>query len=194
MMKKLYFMRFNLIVALLITIASCTSQKKESDKIQVVRNFHKGLNDADHKLVATVLYDSITIKENISTSTFTKSDYQNWLAWDAVFKPTYKLIEIIEKDGKVITKISKECKRTLFLNGEPVITKEVFEFNDGKITSLEILEHIVFHDEKWNAKKELFVSWIDENHPELNGFIYDQTKKGGENYLKAITLYNSREQ
>ena len=35
-----------------------------------------------------------------------------------------------------------------------------------------------------------FLNWMNQNHPEVNGFIFDQTEKGGLNYLKAIKLYN----
>jgi len=41
----------------------------------------------------------------------------------------------------------------------------------------------------WNLTKNEMVTWIKKNHPELDGFIYDQTKTGAQNYLKAIALY-----
>jgi len=36
------------------------------------------------------------------------------------------------------------------------------------------------------------LSWVSENHPELNGFINDQTEAGGKKFLKALELYETK--
>lgn len=54
------------------------------------------------------------------------------------------------------------------------------------------IEYPVFNDSVFAKNWDEFLSWIDANHPELNGFIHDQTKVGGMTYLKAIDLYKNR--
>ncbi len=49
-----------------------------------------------------------------------------------------------------------------------------------------------FNEGTWERNKNELLSWIDENHSELNGFIYDQTESGGMKFLKAIELYKNK--
>jgi hypothetical protein len=74
----------------------------------------------------------------------------------------------------------------------PLIYKARFEFSDGKIHRIDTYEYLEIDNEKWGPRKAALVEWIDENHPELAGFMIDQTAQGAKNYLVAIELYNQR--
>ena len=96
-----------------------------------------------------------------------------------------------QQNGIVKAKILKIDKRIFFLQEEPIITHQVLRFQKDKIISIDI--HFVnFNDAIWGKNKNGLLSWIDAYHPELNGFIHDQTETGGLKYLKAIELYKNR--
>jgi len=42
---------------------------------------------------------------------------------------------------------------------------------------------------QWSSRRYSLVSWIKIYYPYLDGFVYDQTLEGAQNYLKAIELY-----
>ncbi|MEO0900516.1 MAG: hypothetical protein AAFY00_00350, partial [Bacteroidota bacterium] len=79
----------------------------------------------------------------------------------------------------------------LFLNGEPIITQETITFNKGKIDSVVIDEYLVFNAKRWDSVRTNLVNFVDQNHKELDGFLYDQTVEGAIKYTKAIDLYLS---
>ncbi|QNK77747.1 hypothetical protein H7F37_01255 [Winogradskyella sp. PAMC22761] len=135
--------------------------------------------------------DSLTTIEGEYNQTYSKSDYLEFLKWDSVFDPNYEILEIEQKNGIVKAKISKSDKRISFLHEEPFITNQTIKFQNDKIISVQT-EYVDFNETTWERNKNGLLSWIDENHPELNGFIYDQTKSGGIKFLKAIELYKSK--
>jgi hypothetical protein len=165
---------------------------KTSNKEQLARDYYQALDASDFKRIAQLQFDSIRVKEGPFTATYSVKDYVTWLQWDSVFQPTYKVLDAKLVDSAVELTISKVCKRIEFLNGGPMVSKERMQFKEGKIHNLEIKEFIAFDGERWNSKREKLVNWIKENHPELDGFINDQTLQGGLNYLKALELYQSR--
>lgn len=61
-------------------------------------------------------------------------------------------------------------------------------FTSGKISKLEELECIGVDWNIWRKERDSLVSWVNKNHPELDGFINDMTMNGSINYLKAIDL------
>ncbi|MGB5819451.1 MAG: hypothetical protein WBG90_08180 [Saonia sp.] len=188
-------MNLRILVVLLsfIGILSCNTSKKETSPIALAEQYYRAMNTSDFTIVTGLFLDSIRMKENDYSAVFSKEDYIHWLQWDSVFKPAYKILKISEKDGKVNLHISKECRRTLFLNEEPVINNELMVFKDNRIVSIEIDNYIVFNDSLFSQKRAKLLTWIDENHAELNGFIHDQTKAGALNYIKALDLYEARE-
>tara|TARA_R110000868_G_scaffold220806_1_gene472219 strand:- start:1896 stop:2198 length:303 start_codon:yes stop_codon:yes gene_type:complete len=96
------------------------------------------------------------------------------------------------EDEIVKAKISKIDKRLSFLHHEPIVTNQVIRFDKDKIISIETTEYVIFNDSTFVKNRDGLVNWIDENHPELNGFIHDQTENGGLKYLKAIELYRNK--
>lgn len=184
------------ILSLLLTIGftSCKNPKKEIDELEIAKEYYKVLDNSDAAGIVTLLTDSLLTKETQYNyeQTFSLKEYVEWLKWDAVFEPTYKILQI-EQEGEIVkARISKTDKRILFLHQEPIVTNQVIRFDANKIVSVETTEYITFNDSIFVKNRDSFLSWIDKNHPDLNGFINDQTEKGGINYLKAIELFKNK--
>jgi hypothetical protein len=179
--------------ALLIFILStaCT-QKQSFDGITVTTSYIDALNESNYDKVTSLFLDSIRMTEGIYTTVFSKQDYRHHFQWDSTFHPTYSILEIEQSGDTVLMQVSKTCTRIHFLHEEPTVSKERVVFQNGKVFSIEIVNYVVFDDEKWSANRARLVAWVEANHPELNGFLYDQTKQGAINYLKAIELYQNQ--
>ena len=175
-------------------LLSYKTSEKEIDKLEIAKQYYMVLDDSDTSLITTLLNDSIVIRESEYDyqETFSAKGYATWLQWDSVFDPTYKILEIEQEGERVISTISKMDKRILFLHEVPIVSKEVLHFDKNKIIKVEKIEYPVFNDSIFVKNRDEFLSWMDANHPELNDFIYDQTKGGGLKYLRAIDLYKNR--
>ncbi len=181
-----------LILVLCITIGyvSCKNSTK-NNKIEIIKQYYNILDNSDYSEITACLLDSLMIKEGEYEQTYSREEYLEFLKWDAVFDPSYEILEI-EQQGEIVkTKVSKMDKRIFFLHEEPIITNNVIRFQKNKIISVEI-DYVNFNNTTFGRNKNEFLSWIDKNHPELSGFIQDQTKTGGLKYLKAIELYKNR--
>lgn len=176
------------VIVVLLLLAACQSNSKE----QLARDYYQALNNSNFERIAQFQFDSVRVKEGPYNSVYSINDYVNWLQWDSVFEPKYEILDVKTEGEAVELTVSKVCQRIQFLNGGPMVSKERLGFKEGKIYDLEIQEFIEFNGEQWNANREELVSWIDEHHPELNGFIYDQTLQGGLNYLKALELFKNK--
>ncbi|MEP3209726.1 MAG: hypothetical protein ABJN95_11075 [Maribacter sp.] len=187
-----------LLVFLTIGFVSCkTSEKeknKEISKLEIAKQYYKALDNSDGTILKDLLTDSLLTKETDYDyeQTFLRDKYiEEWLRWDSVFNPKYKTLEIKQENEIVKAKISKYDKRINFLHKEPTVWKAVIRFDNGKISSIE-RTNVVFNEKIWVENRTKLLSWIDENHPELNGFINDQTKSGGIMFLKAMELYENK--
>lgn len=184
------------ILSLLLTIGfiSCKTSEREINRLEIAKNYYKALNSSDNLKMALLLTDSLVTKETEYNyvQTFSVEEFMEWLNWDAVFSPTYEILQMELKDTIVKAKISKIDKRISFLHQVPIVTNQVIRFDNDKIISIETTEYIVFNDSTFVKNRDNIVSWIDENHPELNGFLHDQTEAGGLKYLKAIELYKNK--
>jgi len=182
-----------IVLLLLLTIGfvSCKNSEKEIDRVEIVKQYFKVLDNSDYSKMSDWFADSLTTVEGEYKQTYSKNDYLEFLKWDSVFDPNYEILEIEQKNGIVTAKISKMDKRISFLHEEPFITNQTIKFKNDKIISVEA-EYVDFNEATWKRNKNGLLSWIDENHPELNGFIYDQTESGGMKFLKTIELYKNK--
>ncbi|WP_339788794.1 nuclear transport factor 2 family protein [uncultured Imperialibacter sp.] len=186
-------MKNRLPIALVIFVLSISCTQKQSfDGFAATKAYFEALNESDYDEVTSLFLDSIRMREGIYTSVFSKQAYKHMFQWDSTFHPTYEIREIEQSGDTVLMQVSKTCTRIHFLHEEPTVTKERVVFQNGKILSIEIVDFVVFNDERWATNRAHLVSFVEENHPELNGFLHDQTKAGAIKYLKAIELYQSQ--
>ncbi|WP_062062814.1 hypothetical protein [Aquimarina longa] len=180
---------------LLVGLVSCKNSEKTIDKLQIAENYFVALNESNTAKMEDLLADSLitTIPKYKYEVRYSKNDYlRNWLKWDSLFEPTYKVLEINMENGTVIAKVSKSDKRIIFFMGKPFVTNEILRFQDDKIIELET-EYINFDEETWGKNRTELLNWTKENHPELNLDlnINMQTESGGKKFLKAIELYEN---
>jgi len=178
---------------LTIGIISCENSETEFDQLKIAQKYYEILDQSDPSRIEALLTDSLLTSETEYdyTQTFSQKEYIEWIKWDSVFEPTYKILEIGKENGAVKAKISKTDKRIAFLHEEPIVTEQVLRFEKEKIISIETTKYVIFNDSLFVANREKLLNWIDENHPELEGFINDQTEAGGKKYLKALERYTT---
>ncbi|MEM8999446.1 MAG: hypothetical protein AAGB24_04210 [Bacteroidota bacterium] len=179
---------------LAIVSISCKNKAAQTSKIALAKEYYAVLNTSDHSRIPLILADSIITKEIDYSMRYSQADYVEFLKWDAVFEPEYSILDIKQVNGTVEAKVSKKDQRILFLHEAPTVTHEVIRFAGNKITHVEINAYVIFDDTIFSKNREMLLDWVDKHHPELNGFLYDQTEQGGLNYLKAIKLYNTANQ
>lgn len=185
-MNKIIVLSFLLTIGLI----SCNNSEKKIDKLEIAKEYYKALDNSDDSEITRLLTDSLLTKETEYDyeQTFSLKEYVEWMRWDSVFDPTYEILHIEQENGIVKAKISKMDKRILFLHEGPMVSNEIIRFNKNKITSIE-RSNVIFNDSIFVKNRSVFLNWIHKNHPDLKGFIHDQTEIGGIKYLKAIELY-----
>lgn len=176
---------------LLLIISACSS--KEASRIATVKNYYNGFNNGDYELIKDQLSDSLTITEGDYVMNFTPESFETHFKWDSVFVPQVKVINIEQRENDLLVTISASSKRFEFLKNNPLVTKHLVHFTNGKISRIDNVDFINTDWKLWTEQKKGLTQWIVNNHKELDGFMIDQTLQGGLNYLKAIDLYTNRE-
>ncbi len=182
---------FIIVISILLFSYGCSDSKKHE---KLVYDYFAALNEADFNKAKSCVTDSIIFTEGDFVLTRSIEDLHTHLQWDFVFEPQYKVLELTTVDKKMEAIISKTCKRIRFLHDSATVYKVSIDFEEDKISKMKNFDFVVFDFAKWQSRRDTLVKWVDENHPELTGFIFDQTAKGAQNYLKAIELYEKREQ
>ncbi len=186
----------NKIIGLLLLLAtgfvSCKSSEKKIDKLEIAKQFFSVHNDSNYSGMSDWFADSLVMKEGLYELAYSQSEYVKFLKWDSVFDPSYEVLTIEQVGETVKAKVSKNDMRILFLNEEPFITNQIIRFQNDKIVSVEI-DYVSFNNAIWEKNKNELLNWTKTNHPELDGFINDQTEAGGTKFLKAIELYMAKE-
>lgn len=193
-MNRTMALSFVLTVALISCKTSDKEKGKELSKLAIAKQYYKALDKSNVSSMLILIGDSIVIRENMDNyeERFSQRGYGVWLAWDSVFEPTYKILDIVEANDMVKAKIWKIDKRISFLHEEPMVWNEIIRFDGRKIARVERMRYEVFSVDRFVKNRDTLVNWINEYHPELSGFLYPQTKSLGKKYLKAIEIYQNK--
>lgn len=175
-----------LILGLLI---SCN----QADNKLIYEEFIDGYYNDGFESIAELLSDSIIIADiEEYKMKYSKQEFEVYYKWDSVFKPEYSVLELGPiTDSTINVTQSVTSKRFEFLDNSPLITRHRFYFTDNNITKIENVEYLNVDFDVWIARRDSLVNWINRNHEELSGFIFDMTQEGAEDYLKAIELYQT---
>lgn len=182
-----------IVLGLVPMLFSCNSKQKDMAHEQLVRDYFHGFNTGDYNLISNSISDSIKITEKEYVIVHARNDFHRHFQWDSVFAPKYNIIDLKVDGDCAIGTVSKTCKRIEFLQDSALVSNVSIYFSDNKISEIQTTEYVFLDYLKWQPRRDNLTSWIDENHPELSGFVSDISIKGAQNYLKAIALSKSNE-
>jgi hypothetical protein len=166
--------------------------KKQNTETELITEYYKGFQTSNYQRIKNVVSDSLTTVSGDFTSHFTPQSYYKQFKWDSVFKPKYELISLNQKGKEVLAIVSISSSKFEFLKNNPMILSYQFQFQSGKISRIKELDSSNVNWKVWAKEVNTLVNWIKINHPELDGFVYDLSMQGAQNYLKAIELYKNR--
>ncbi len=180
-----------LILLISISLTSCHTSNTNVDK---VTQYYNAFNVSNYDQIKSLITDSIVITEGDYVMPYSHETFHEHFKWDSVFQPSYRIIDLLEKNDKVIATVEVHSLRFKFLKNNPLTCKHQISFRSGKLNKFENLDCINADWSLWEKERDSLVQWTKIHHPELDGFINDLTMNGAINYLKAIELYTLREQ
>lgn len=173
----------------LYLFTGCDNQQLTHE--ETVTNYYKARDATNYQEVKRYINDSITITEGDYVMPYDQNSFYEVFKWDSIFQPTYKIVELVEKKNKVMVAVALKSIRNEFLKNSSMTCQYEISFNAGKISKIESLECTGADWNSWQKERDALVNWINQKHPELDGFINDMTMNGAINYLKAIELYET---
>ncbi len=179
-----------LFLFILIVGAGCT--EKRSTPSEQITAYYEGFENSDFSQIKRTLSDSLISIEGDFKMAYSRESYYEKFKWDSVFRPVYTLVSIENEDEQPIVTVTMNSLKHEFLKNNPMTCRYRFHFQSGKIAKIENLDCADANWEVWGKEVDSLVNWVESNHPELDGFIYDLTMQGAQNYIKAIALYNNR--
>lgn len=176
-----------------VLLMACGRNLQDNNGNTPVHAFYEHLATGNIDRVFKVLNDSISVYEGSMLICRGFEDYYAFFQWDSVFAPRYRILEIEETSADVFTAvIEKDCQRIRFLLDEPFQTRVKFTCSDGKLLKIETIDYLNADWDKWDSRVNALTGYIDLSHPELSGFLFDQSKQGAENYMMAIRYYREK--
>ncbi|TVZ16442.1 hypothetical protein [Maribacter sp. MAR_2009_72] len=173
-------------VGVLISCACQRPNYKEATKI-----YYNALDTGNYNALKNVLHDSVTLISGDYITPYNHNSFHEFFKWDSIFKSSYKIIALEEKNHVVIATVAQKNKRNAFLKNNPLKYKVEISFANDKITTFRELEYIGVNWNNWNQEKDSLINWIKINYPKLDGFVTDMTMAGAKNYIKAIDVYET---
>ena len=184
--REKHFILFSLVILLV----GCSNKKLS--RAEVVSNYYDAFNASDFSQLVPLITDSITIVDGDYVMPFSHDSFYEHFRWDSVFQTTYTIVELEDQNNQIVATVASSSKRYEFLKNNPLTCRFKISFEAAKITKVEALECPEADWNVWQKERDSLVSWVNINHPELDGFIHDLTPSGAMNYLKAIELYENR--
>lgn len=178
-----------LILSLFLLLVGCNQKLTRQE---TVKEYYNAFDSANYNEIKELINDSIAIASGDYVTPYDHESFYEFIKWDSIFKSSYEIIELKEKNDHVFVTVAQHNLRNEFLKNNPLVFQVKISFDSGKISKLEELEYIDVNWSVWNKEKDSLVSWIKDNHTELDGFVNDMTMNGSMNYLKAIELYKTR--
>lgn len=181
---------FCILLSVLLFLASCHESKLSPT--EKVTQYYNGFDQGRFSEIREVMYDTLTIVSGDFVTPYSHESFYEFFKWDSIFRSTYKIQELSQKNEKVLVTIRSESLKYKFLENNPLTTKFAISFTDDKISRIEDLGSETADWALWQTKRDTLVNYIKKYHPELNGFINDMSMKGAQDYLKAMRYYRDQ--
>lgn len=179
-----------LVLFFLCFLTGCSNKKLTPQK--TVTTYYNARDAANYNELKKLIADSITITAGDYVMPYDHDSFYEQFKWDSVFKPTYEVVKLEEKNNQIIASVALNSVRHEFLKNNAMTCQYKISFNSEKISKIEELKCKGADWSIWQKERDSLVSWITKNHPKLNDFIHDMTMNGAIHYLKAIELYENR--
>ncbi|MCW3807847.1 subclass B1 metallo-beta-lactamase [Plebeiibacterium marinum] len=160
---------------------------------EVIDAYFKAFNNASFEELTKITTNDITITEGDFVLCRSVDQLKTVFQWDSVFIPEYKILDFNQNGAVYDVVVSKMDDRVRFLHDIPLVSNIQFTIEEGKIKKQTIGTYSCFDMDTWRGRLKGLVSWIQQNHPDLNGFERDISPKGAINFIKSIRLYSNRE-
>ncbi len=178
------------LLLLLYFIMGCNDQQLTHQ--ETVAKYYNARDAANYTEIKTLIKDSITITAGDYVMPYNHDSFYEQFKWDSIFKPSYEVVELEERNNQIIAYVALTSVRNEFLKNNAMVCQYKISFNSGKISRIDEFECIGADWNSWQKERDSLVRWIKENHPELDGFIHDMTMNGAMDYLRAIELYTTK--
>jgi len=166
-------------------------KQKLSNKEKVAK-YYESLDKGDYSQIRGLINDSVTIIAGDYKTSYDEEGFYEFFKWDSIFKTSYSIVELQEKNNQIIVTVVSNSLKYEFLINNSLTFKNKISFSSGEITTIEDLNYEGVDWGLWGQQVDSLVSWTRTNHVELDGFINDMTMKGAQDYVKAIKLYESQ--
>ncbi len=186
--KNLLVFCFLCASVLTLTFYTCQTDFHVHHK-QSINAYFKALNARDFRQLSPLVSDSLKTTEMGYILTRDKAGFYTQFQWDSVFQAKYQVREINFRSDSVELVVSKICHRIAFLQDTALVYRVLFVFDANQIAEISTTGYISMDFSLWQARRDSLVAWIEQKHPELNGFVYKLSPEGAEKYLKAIELW-----
>ena len=180
----------NKLLFYVLALSLCSCNTKLSNE-EVVINYYSSLNEGNFDQVRKYIADSLYFTEGDQTVKLSRDTYYDYFQWDSVFQPRYKVLNIKSVDDLVEIRLEAKSDRLKFLENNPLVTEQQIHLSDQKILKIDYTNYGDVDWNRWSAKRDSLISWMKVHHPEHPEFIYNLTKTGAEDYIKAIALFHN---